>query len=117
MPVSNYATLISLGGSAPASAGSGLRRAQARHRPARHGVIWCLNNRRRWNLLFLCAVHPYERTAMTTVFASFREVTHVGPPVVCSVLLAVFKLSSVFVGAGAVMLASSALCGRIPRRL
>ena len=69
------------------------------------------------NLLFLRAVHSYERSAMTTVFASFREVTQVGPPAVCSVLLAFFNLSSIFVAAGAVMLASSALCRRIPRRL
>ena len=69
------------------------------------------------NLLFLRAVHPYERSEMTTVFASFREVTQVGPPAVCAALLAFFNLPSVFVAAGAVMLASSALCGRIPRRL
>jgi MFS family permease len=69
------------------------------------------------NLLFLRAVHPYERAEMTTVFASFREVTQVGPPAVCSVVLAFFSLPSVFVAAGLMMLASSALCGRIPRRL
>jgi MFS transporter, ACDE family, multidrug resistance protein len=69
------------------------------------------------NLLFLRDVHPYERSEMTTVFASFREVTQVGPPVVCSALLVFFSLPSVFMAAGAVMLASSALCGRIPRRL
>ena len=32
------------------------------------------------NLLFLRAVHPYERAEMTTVFASFRDVTQVAPP-------------------------------------
>jgi MFS family permease len=69
------------------------------------------------NLLFLRAVHPYERSEMTTVFASFRDVTQVGPPVMCSVLLVFFSLPSVFVAAGAMMLASSALCSRIPRRL
>ena len=69
------------------------------------------------NLLFLRAVHPYERSEMTTVFVSFRDVAQLGPPVVCSLLLSVFSLSSVFVAAGAMMLGASALCRSIPRRL
>jgi len=69
------------------------------------------------NLLFLRAVHPDERPEMTTVFASFRDVTQVCPPAVCSVLLVFFPLPSVFIVAGAMMLASSLLSGRIPRRL
>jgi hypothetical protein len=69
------------------------------------------------NLLFLRAVHPYERAEMTTVFASFRDVTQVGPPVVCSALLAVFALPSVFVASGVMMLGSAVLASWIPRRL
>ena len=69
------------------------------------------------NLLFLRAVHPYERPEMTTVFVSYRDLVQVGPPAVCAVLLSVFSLPSVFVAAGAMMLASSVLCRRIPRRL
>jgi MFS transporter, ACDE family, multidrug resistance protein len=69
------------------------------------------------NLLFLRAVHPYERPEMTTVFVSFRDVAQLGPPVVCSLLLSLFSLPSVFAAAGAMMLASSALSRRIPRRL
>jgi MFS transporter, ACDE family, multidrug resistance protein len=69
------------------------------------------------NLLFLRAVHAYERAEMTTVFVSFRDVSQVGPPVVCSMLLTVFPLSSVFVAGGAMMLASASLAGHIPRRL
>ncbi len=69
------------------------------------------------NLLFLRAVHPYERAEMTTVFASFRDVTQVAPPVICSILLAFFALPSVFVASGTMMLASAVLAGRIPRRL
>ena len=69
------------------------------------------------NLLFLRAVHPYERAEMTTVFNSFRDVTQVGPPAVCSLLLLVFALPSVFVAAGTMMLASAVLCGQIHRRL
>jgi MFS family permease len=69
------------------------------------------------NLLFLRAVHPYERAEMTTVFASFRDVTQVAPPVVCSVLLAFFALPSVFIASGAMMVASAVLASSIPRRL
>ncbi len=51
------------------------------------------------------------------MFASFREVTQVGPRVVSFVVLAFLSLPSVFVAGGAMMLASAALCSRIPRRL
>ena len=69
------------------------------------------------NLLFLRAVHTYERAEMTTVFASFRDVSQLLPPAVCAVILSLFALPAVFVAGGLVMLASSALCSRIPRRL
>jgi MFS family permease len=69
------------------------------------------------NLLFLRAVHSYERAAMTTVFASFRDVTQVVPPAACSLLLVFFALPSVFVAAGAMMLAATILTTHIPRRL
>jgi MFS family permease len=69
------------------------------------------------NLLFLRAVHPYERAEMTTVFASFRDVTQVVPPAACSLLLLFFALPSVFVASGVMMLASAALATHIPRRL
>ncbi len=69
------------------------------------------------NLLFLRAVHSYERSEMTTVFVSFRDVAQLGPPAVCSVLLSVFSLPSVFVAAGAMMIGSSVLSRHIPRRL
>jgi MFS family permease len=69
------------------------------------------------NLLFLRAVHIYERAEMTTVFVSYRDVAQLGPPAVCSVLLSLFSLPSVFVAAGVMMLAAAGLSGRIPRRL
>ena len=69
------------------------------------------------NLLFLRAVHPYERSEMTTVFVSYRDVAQLGPPAVCSVLLTLFSLPSVFVAGGVLMLAASALSRSIPRRL
>ncbi|MGH7155046.1 MAG: hypothetical protein ACREF3_14065, partial [Acetobacteraceae bacterium] len=69
------------------------------------------------NLLFLRAVHPYERSEMTTVFVSFRDVAQLGPPAVCAALLSVFSLPSVFIAGGIMMMAASSVCGRIPRRL
>jgi MFS family permease len=69
------------------------------------------------NLLFLRAVHPYERSEMTTVFVSFRDVAQLGPPTVCSVLLSLFSLPSVFAAGGVMMLIASWLSRYIPRRL
>lgn len=69
------------------------------------------------NLLFLRAVHPHERSEMTTVFVSFRDVGQLGPPLVCAALLSVFALPSVFAAAGVLMIGSAALTGYIPRRL
>jgi hypothetical protein len=54
---------------------------------------------------------------MTTVFASYRDMAQLGPPVVFSLLLSVFSLPSVFVAGGVIMLASAAVARHIPRRL
>lgn len=69
------------------------------------------------NLLFLRAVRAYERSEMTTVFVSFRDVAQLGPPAVCAMLLSLFSLSSVFIASGLMMVAASLLASRIPRRL
>ncbi len=69
------------------------------------------------NLLFLRAVHAHERSEMTTVFVSYRDVAQLGPPAVFSILLSVFSLPSVFIASGIMMLASAALARHIPRRL
>jgi MFS family permease len=69
------------------------------------------------NLLFLRAVHPYERSEMTTVFVSYRDVAQLGQPLVCAGLLSVFALPSVFAVTGIMMIGSAALTHYIPRRL
>ena len=69
------------------------------------------------NLLFLRAVHPYERSEMTTVFVSYRDVAQLGPPVVNAVLLSLFALPSVFAAAGIMMIGSAMLTRHIPHRL
>jgi MFS transporter, ACDE family, multidrug resistance protein len=68
------------------------------------------------NLLFLRAVHPYERAEMTTVFVSYRDVAQLAPPGFFSVLLFFLPLSSVFAASGLAMLALGALTRYIPRR-
>ena len=68
------------------------------------------------NLLFLRAVHPYERSEMTTVFVSYRDVAQLGPPVVSAVLLSLFALPSVFAAAGIMMIGAAMLTRHIPRR-
>jgi MFS transporter, ACDE family, multidrug resistance protein len=69
------------------------------------------------NLLFLRAVHAYERPEMTTVFVSYRDVAQLCPPVVASLMLTLFGLPSVLIAGGLMMLACGVLSGRIPRRL
>jgi MFS family permease len=69
------------------------------------------------NLLFLRAVHPYERSEMTTAFVSYRDVAQLSVPLASSVLLSVFALSSLLVAGGVMMLASAGLARHIPRRL
>jgi MFS transporter, ACDE family, multidrug resistance protein len=69
------------------------------------------------NLLFLRAVHPYERAEMTTVFISYRDVAQLAPPGLFALLLAFLPLSSVFAASGLAMLGLAALTRYIPRRL
>ena len=69
------------------------------------------------NLLFLRAVHPYERAEMTTVFVSYRDAAQLAPPALFSALLSFFALPSVFVAGGLMMLALGRLARHIPRRL
>jgi MFS transporter, ACDE family, multidrug resistance protein len=69
------------------------------------------------NLLFLRAVRAHERPGMTTVFVSFRDVSQLGPPTVCALLLTVFGLPSVFIAGGSMMLAAAILTKYIPRRM
>jgi predicted MFS family arabinose efflux permease len=68
------------------------------------------------NLLFLRAVHPYERPEMTTVYVSYRDVALLGPPMVSAVLFRLFALPSVFAAAGIMMVGAAMLTRHIPRR-
>ena len=68
------------------------------------------------NSLYLRAVHPYERSEMTAVFVSYRDVSQFAPPAVFSVLLSIFELPAVFVAGGIMMIGMTALCRYIPKR-
>ena len=68
------------------------------------------------NTLYLRAVHPYERSEMTAVFASYRDATQLVPPAVFAALLTAFELPAVFVAGGVMMLGMAGLARYIPRR-
>ncbi len=69
------------------------------------------------NVPFLRAVHPMERAEMTTVFATYRDVSQLAPPGVFALLLKAFSLPVVFVASGAGMLVLAYYARYIPRRL
>jgi MFS transporter, ACDE family, multidrug resistance protein len=69
------------------------------------------------NTLYLRAVHPHERSEMTAVFASYRDVAQLAPPAVFAVLLSAFALPAIFVAGGVMMLGLAGLARYIPRRL
>jgi MFS family permease len=69
------------------------------------------------NTLYLRAVHPHERSAMTAVFASYRDVAQLAPPAVFAVLLSAFALPAIFAAGGVMMLGLAGLARYIPRRI
>lgn len=68
------------------------------------------------NSLYLRAVHPFERSEMTTAFVSYRDASQLIPPAICSALLAAFDLPAVFLAGGIMMLGMAGLTRYIPRR-
>jgi MFS family permease len=68
------------------------------------------------NALFLRAVHPHERPEMASVFTTYREIAHLGPPGVFSALLTIFALPSVFLASGLSLVAVTWLTRYIPKR-
>ncbi|MGY8994937.1 MAG: MFS transporter [Alphaproteobacteria bacterium] len=68
------------------------------------------------NMLFLRAVHPYERAEMTSVFATFRDTSQIGPPGIFSLLLMTFALPAVFVAGGLGMLVMAWYARYVPRQ-
>jgi len=69
------------------------------------------------NTLFYRAVRFYERSAMATVFMSYRPISALAFPGVYSGVLAIFPLPAVFLLTGVGMLATSLMTRFIPARM
>lgn len=68
-------------------------------------------------LPFLLAVKPSERTEMSAVYASYRDVSGIVTPGVAWAVLLVAPVSATFIAAGAGLLAAWGLAGRLHPRL
>jgi hypothetical protein len=68
-------------------------------------------------LPFLMAVKPSERTEMSAVYSSFRDVSGILTPGVASLVLLFVPVYGLFAAAGAGLLVGWGIAGRIPRRL
>ncbi len=68
------------------------------------------------NVAFLRAVHPYERSEMTAIFATYRHGATLIMPALFAVILAFGPLRLVFFGAAATSIAMSGLARYLPRR-
>ena len=68
-------------------------------------------------LPFLMSVKPSERTEMSAVYSSFRDVSSILTPGAAWLVLWVAPLPGIFVAAGAGLLASWAVAGRLHPRL
>ena len=68
-------------------------------------------------LPFLLAVKPSERTEMSAIYASFRDVSGIVTPGVAWLVLLVAPLSGVFLAGGAGLLATYGLAARLHPRL
>ena len=69
------------------------------------------------NTLFYRAVRSWERSAMATVFMSYRPISSLAFPGVYSGVLAIFPLPAVFIFTGVGMLATSLMTRFIPARM
>lgn len=69
------------------------------------------------NIPFLRAVHPHERSEMTSVFVTFRQTAQLVTPGVFAVVLSAFALPAVFVAGGVGAAGMAVLARYIPKRL
>jgi MFS transporter, ACDE family, multidrug resistance protein len=68
-------------------------------------------------LPFLLAVRPAERTEMSAVYASYRDVSGILTPGVAWFVLLIAPLAGVFVACAGGLLAAAAIAGRLHPRL
>jgi len=69
------------------------------------------------NTPFLRAVHPHERSEMTSVYVTFRQTAQLITPGIFAVVLSVFALPAVFVAGGIGAGAMAVLARYIPKKL
>lgn len=69
------------------------------------------------NTPFLRAVHPFERSEMTSVFVTFRQTAQLITPGIFAVVLSTFALPAVFVAGGIGAGAMAVLARYIPKKL
>ena len=68
------------------------------------------------NVTFLRAVRAHQRTSMTPIFTTYRDVGQVAAAGLFAVLLLFLPLAAVFAAAGVALLFGAALCRYLPRR-
>ena len=68
-------------------------------------------------LPFLMAVKPSERTEMSAVYSSYRDVSGIATPGVAWLILLVAPISGIFAAAGAASLLAWGIAGRLHPRL
>ena len=68
-------------------------------------------------LPFLLAVKPSERTEMSAIYSSYRDVSGILTPGGAWLVLLVAPISGVFVAGGAALIAAWALAGKLHPRL
>ncbi len=69
------------------------------------------------NVSFLRAVRPRERSEMTTVYGTYRDMSRLTFPGIYSMILAIFPLPAVFLVGGGIMIILSRCAGRLPYSL
>lgn len=68
------------------------------------------------NVPFMRAVHPHERSEMTSVYSTYRESARLAMPAAYSVVLLVLPLPAIFIVSGASMLVLAQFSRYLPRR-
>ena len=69
------------------------------------------------HVLFLRAVHPLERSEMTGVFQTYRDVANLAVPGFFAILLKFFALPVIFIGAAGWMMVGTLFSRYIPKRM
>lgn len=69
------------------------------------------------NVPYLRAVRPHERSEMTAVYGTYRDISRVASQGLFSLLLTVLPFTAIFIVGGGVMVILSRCAGKLPRNL